>query len=119
MSKAIGIIIGLKNSCVGIWKANKVKIIPNEIGEKTTPSIVSFDGKECLVGQEAKEKITKNYQNTYDINRLIGHRFYAKAKRELSSEQETHIDIDNLSEEEDLDITISRVDFEEHCNELF
>jgi len=42
-----------------------------------------------------------------------------KAKRELSSAQETHIDIDNLADEEDLDIIISRVDFEEHCNELF
>ena len=83
MSKAIGIHLGLKNSCVGIWKNNKVEIIPNEIGEKTTPSVVSFDGKERLVGKAAKEKITKNYQNTvYDINRLIGRRFSDKRVQE-------------------------------------
>ena len=47
-------------------------------------------------------------------------KFYCEsAKRSLSSAVETHIEIDNLAEEEDLDITITRVDFEEHCNELF
>ena len=47
-------------------------------------------------------------------------KFYCEAaKRNLSSAVETHIEIDNLAEEEDLDITITRVDFEEHCNELF
>ncbi len=83
MSKAIGIHLGLKNSCVGIWKNNKIEIIPNERGENITPSVVSFDGKERLVGKAAKEKITKNYQNTvYDINRLIGRRFSDKRVQE-------------------------------------
>ena len=83
MSKAIGIHLGLKNSCVGIWKNNKVEIIPNEIGEKTTPSVVSFDGKERLVGKAAKVKMSKNYKNTvYDINRLIGRRFSDKRVQE-------------------------------------
>ena len=83
MSKAIGIHLGLKNSCVGIWKNNKVEIIPNEIGEKITPSVVSFDRKERLVGKAAKVKITKNYKNTvYDINRLIGRRFSDKRVQE-------------------------------------
>ena len=83
MSKAIGIDLGLKKSCVGVWRNNKVEIIPNERGQNTTPSVVSFDGKERLVGQEAKEKMTKNYKNTvYDAKLLIGRRFNDKIVQE-------------------------------------
>ena len=83
MSKVIGIRIGLKNSCVGVWRNNKVEIIPNERGQNKTPSVVSFEGKERLVGQEAKEKMTKNYKNTvYDAKRLIGRRFNDKIVQE-------------------------------------
>ena len=47
-------------------------------------------------------------------------KFYCEtAKRTLSSAQEAHIEIDNLTEEEDLDIYLTRVEFEKHCNELF
>jgi len=70
----IGIDLGTTYSCVAVWKGNAVDIIPNDRGEKTTPSYVSFgkDGKR-LVGAAAKAAQSGNLKNTlYDVKRIIG-----------------------------------------------
>jgi molecular chaperone DnaK len=77
MSKIIGIDLGTTNSCVAIMDGDKVKVIENAEGDRTTPSIVAYteDG-ETLVGQSAKRQAVTNPNNTlYAIKRLIGRRF--------------------------------------------
>ena len=77
MAKIIGIDLGTTNSCVAVMEGDKVKVIDNAEGARTTPSIVAYkeDG-EILVGQSAKRQAVTNPTNTlFAIKRLIGRRF--------------------------------------------
>jgi len=68
----IGIDLGTTFSCIGIIENDRVEIIENDSGNRTTPSWVSFD-EEILVGEAAKTNALLNPTNTvFDIKRLMG-----------------------------------------------
>jgi molecular chaperone DnaK len=84
MGKIIGIDLGTTNSVVAVMEGKEAKVIVNEEGARTTPSVVAWDDKgEILVGQVAKRQAVTNPENTiYSSKRFIGHRF-----DEVTSEQ--------------------------------
>jgi heat shock protein 5 len=72
----IGIDLGTTYSCVGIFKNGRVEIIPNELGNRITPSFVGFTDDEKLVGEAAKNQVSSNPLRTvYVVKRLMGRNF--------------------------------------------
>ena len=77
MAKIIGIDLGTTNSCVAVLEGGEPKVIPNEEGGRTTPSVVGFTKSgERLVGQVAKRQAITNPENTiFSIKRFMGRRY--------------------------------------------
>lgn len=72
----IGIDLGTTYSCVGIFKNGRVEIIPNEFGNRITPSYVAFTDEERLVGEAAKNQaLIEPKRSIFVVKRLIGRKF--------------------------------------------
>merc|ERR1712144_171726 len=73
---AVGIDLGTTYSCVGIWQNDRVEIIANDQGNRTTLSYVAFTDTERLIGDSAKNQVAMNPTNSvFDAKRLIGRKF--------------------------------------------
>ena len=76
MAPAVGIDLGTTYSCVGIYRDDRIEIIANDQGNRTTPSFVAFTDTERLIGDSAKNQVAMNPANTvFDVKRLIGRKF--------------------------------------------
>ena len=87
MSKIIGIDLGTTNSAVAIMEGDKVRVIENSEGARTTPSIVAYmDNGEILCGATAKRQAITNPKNTlFAVKRLIGRRYEdAEVQKDVS-----------------------------------
>lgn len=74
MGKIIGIDLGTTNSCVAVMEGKEPKVIANEEGTRTTPSVVAFDDKgDVLVGRIARNQAITNAENTiFSVKRFMG-----------------------------------------------
>ncbi|PLN77847.1 heat shock protein [Aspergillus taichungensis] len=76
MAPAVGIDLGTTYSCVGVFRDDRIEIIANDQGNRTTPSFVAFTDTERLIGDAAKNQVAMNPHHTvFDAKRLIGRRY--------------------------------------------
>ena len=68
----VGIDLGTTNSLVSVWQDDKCTLIPNNLGEYLTPSVVGIDENgEMLVGRTAKERLISHPENTVEVSSVL------------------------------------------------
>jgi len=83
---AIGIDLGTTNTAIGFYTNDRVEIIPNEHGNRTTPSYIAFNETERLIGDGAKNQAAMNPKNTvFDAKRLIGRKLEDSSVKNVAS----------------------------------
>ena len=90
MAKIIGIDLGTTNSCVAVLEGDKVKVIENAEGARTTPSIIAYKDGEILVGQSAKRQAVTNPKNTLFAFNWSSLRRFCGTKRHRSCTLQNH-----------------------------
>jgi len=116
---AIGIDLGTCYSCAAVFQDGKVEIIPDESGEKTTPSYVSFTDTERLLGSAAKNKMTRNPLNTiFDAKRLIGKKFLDQEAQEDIKYWPFKVIKENSSDRPKLQVTYQKQERELYAEEI-
>ena len=78
----IGIDLGTTFCCMGVYRNGGIEIIPNERGERTTPSIISFIDDKVYTGEQAEYKTSNQKNRIYAVKRIIGRNFDDKEVQE-------------------------------------
>ena len=107
----IGIDYGTSNSCVGIFMNGTVQIAPNRLGERTTPSVVSFSSdNKAIVGEDTISQKIDDYKNTiYEVKRFIGLSYEEFVNRGFS--KNLNYEVVNINNIPKIKITLNGVDY--------
>ena len=107
----IGIDYGTSNSCVGIFINGTVQIAPNRLGERTTPSVVSFASEnKILVGEDTISQKIDDYKNViYEVKRFIGLTYEEFINKDFS--KNLNYDIVNIDNIPKIKVNINGIDY--------
>ena len=83
----VGIDLGTTNSCIGYWDGSEVRIVPNRMGEKTTPSVIYLHEGKFIIGEHIQKDLNllNNSEKIYSLKRIIGQDYNDIPQNELDA----------------------------------